>query len=420
MLGTRLKTAAFQSAVVLALVGGLASFAEAQTYKVLYSFTGGADGGGAWGGVVMDKQGNLYGTTSGGGAHGYGTVFELSPNPDGTWNETVAHSFMLFDGSVPESYLIFDAAGNLYGVAPGGGSGSGTAFEMSPSGGTWSLTVLYKFGAYKGDASSPSGGLVLDSHGNLFGVGGGGAIGSGGAVFELSPGSSGWTESVVYSFGGNKGTGGDVLSTGVTLDSKDNLYGVTLLGGDLQCAVYGCGTAFKLTRSGSGTWGEIVMHSFTGPPSDGQTPGYGRLFYDGKGHVYGTTQTGGGMGCSLNGGCGTVYRLTQGSKGWKETVIHEFGNGSEGAYPVAGLIFDSAGNAYGTTSAGGSACDCGVVYKLTPTASGHWKYTVLHFFQGTDGAGPSAELFLDNSGNLYGTTATGGSGGAGVAFEIIP
>ncbi len=409
-------------ALAMTLVLAFAPSAGAQMFKVLYSFSGGNDGGGAWGSVVMDKQGNLYGTTSGGGAFGYGTVFELSPNSDGTWSETVLHSFMLNDpdGSNPQSTLIFDSAGNLYGIAlTGGQHNSGTVFELIPSAGGWSFQLLYAFGAYRGDAGGPKGGLLMGGQGNLFGAGGGGAIGPG-AAFELSPG-SGWTESVIYSFGASKGIGGIGLSTGLTLDAKGNLYGTTLEGGDFSCGGgYGCGTAFKLVPGSSGSLTEIVLHTFTGPPSDGQNPGYGRLFYDGKGHVYGTTQVGGGTGCYVGGGCGTVYELTQGPKGWKEILIHEFGNGNEGAYPVSGLIFDGAGSAYGTTAAGGSACSCGAVFKLTPTTSGHWKYTLLHAFQGADGSGPSAEVILDGNGNLYGTTATGGTGGAGVVFEITP
>ncbi len=419
----RLRTSAISACIASFFLLTTALNAPGQTFKVLYSFTGGADGGGAWSSLVMDNQGNLYGTTSGGGAYGYGTVYELSPNSDGTWSETVLHSFMLNDpdGANPEGTLILDSAGNLYGTTPSAGEhNSGTAFELIRSSGGWTLQVLYAFGAYRGDAGGPRGGLLMGGEGNLFGAGGGGAIGPG-AAFELSPGVSGWTESVIYSFGANKGIGGIGLSTGLTLDAMGNLYGTTLEKGDTSCGGgYGCGTAFKLVPGSSGSRSEVILHTFIGPPTDGANPGYGRLFFDGKGHVYGTTQVGGGTGCSLGAGCGTVYRLTQGSHGWKETLIHEFGNGSEGANPVAGLVFDPAGNAYGTASAGGSTCACGVVYKLAPTSSGHWKYTVLHAFQGSDGAGPSAEVIVDRQGNLYGTTAVGGVGGAGVVFEIIP
>ncbi|HEY6765295.1 MAG TPA: choice-of-anchor tandem repeat GloVer-containing protein [Candidatus Sulfotelmatobacter sp.] len=148
-----------------AVILACATCAGAQTFKVLYSFTGGTDGGGVWSGVVMDKQGNLYGTTSGGGAYGYGTVFELSPNSDGTWAETVLHSFKNGDpdGQEPDANLIFDAAGNLYGTTPTGGKHNvGSVFELTPSASGWSLTLIYSFGGYRGDAGPPRGALVMD------------------------------------------------------------------------------------------------------------------------------------------------------------------------------------------------------------------------------------------------------------------
>ncbi|HEY6770525.1 MAG TPA: choice-of-anchor tandem repeat GloVer-containing protein, partial [Candidatus Sulfotelmatobacter sp.] len=148
-----------------AMTCAMASVGRAQTFTVLYSFTGGTDGGGVWGSVVMDKQGNLYGTTTGGGAYGYGTVFELSPNGDGTWTEIVLHSFKNGDpdGQEPEANLVLDAAGNLYGTTPTGAKHNvGSAFELTPGSSGWSLTLLYSFGGYKGDAGPPRGGLLMD------------------------------------------------------------------------------------------------------------------------------------------------------------------------------------------------------------------------------------------------------------------
>jgi len=195
----------------VAVLAFLSICAGAQTFKVLYNFTGGIDGAGPYSGLVADKAGNLYGTTAAGGAYNYGAVFELSPNADGTWTETVLHSFMFDDpdGDDPLANLFIDAAGNLYGTNSSGGEHNiGTAFELTPGASGWSLTLLYTFGSYKGDAGPPRGGLIADAQGNLYGVAGGGSPGAG-AVYELSPGTSGWTDSVLYNFGANKGLTGN-------------------------------------------------------------------------------------------------------------------------------------------------------------------------------------------------------------------
>lgn len=168
------RTGAWQVVIWLALVSAAVSCGQAQTFEVLYNFTGGVDGGGLQGGVAMDKQGNLYGTTTGGGLYGYGTVFELSPNADGTWNETVLYNFANGDpkGQNPQSTLVLDPAGNLYGTAASGGIyNGGTAFELSHGSGTWILAVLYSFGGYVGDATAPKEGMIIDAHGNLYGGG---------------------------------------------------------------------------------------------------------------------------------------------------------------------------------------------------------------------------------------------------------
>jgi uncharacterized repeat protein (TIGR03803 family) len=397
-----------------------ASVAGAQTFTVLYSFTGGADGGGVGSSVVMDKQGNLYGTTTGGGAYGYGTVFELSPNADGIWTETVLHSFKNGDpdGQEPDANLILDAAGNLYGTTPTGGKHNvGSAFELTPGSSGWSLTLLYSFGSYKGDAGPPRGGLLFDSKGNLYGVGGGGKPGAG-TIFELSPNGGAWSERVLYNFGSTEALGISPYGN-LVFDSADNLYGLAPLGGDTSCVQDGgggCGVVYKLWRANS--WKETVPHTFVGG-SDGARPGNGPLVFDTKGGLYGSAPTGGGTGCG--GGCGVVFKLTNGVSGWKEGVIHQFGNGRTGSYPVGGLVFDQAGNVYGTVGAGGGMqCECGAAYKLTPSANGQWKYNVLHAFNGSDGNSPESGLIMDGSGNLYGTTVLGGSVGYGVVFEITP
>lgn len=395
---------------------------EAQTFKVLYSFSGGTDGGGVWSSVVVDKQGNLYGTTSGGGAYGYGTVFELSPNSDGTWTENVLHSFMQNDpdGDEPTANLVLDAKGNLYGTTPVGGKYHvGTVFELSLGSSGWTLTLLHSMGAYKGDASPPRGGLLLDGKGNLYGAGGTGTPGAG-AIFELSPSNRSWTEKVIYNFGANK-TLGYYPYGNLIFDSMGNLYGLTIEGGDLSCTDgngAGCGVAYKLAHSSTG-WSEVVLHSFAGT-TDGGIPSIGQLTFDSKANLYGTTLDGGGTGCNAGTGCGAVFKVAHGTGSWKETVTHTFGNGSNGYSPSAGLTFDPTGNAYGVTAYGGSGCGCGVVYKLAPGANGKWTYSVIHAFEGSDGAQPASGLIIDAAGNLYGTAVLGGSGGSGVVYQITP
>jgi uncharacterized repeat protein (TIGR03803 family) len=408
---------AMLAAVVMFMTIGVAS---AQTFKVLYSFTGGADGGGLAAGVVMDKTGNLYGTTSGGGAYNDGTVFELSPNSDGTWAESVLHSFANGDpdGQNPQSTLVIDAAGNLYGTAASGGAyNGGTAFELTPNAGIWTLSVLFSFGGYVGDTNAPPSGMVLDSHGSLYGGGIGGTYNSGGIV-ELSPGASGWTENVLFSFGANGLlTGGFDPFGQLLLDPSGDIYGATIYGG--STSGWGCGVIYGL-RKVSGVWTESLLHTFGTVHGDGCAPENGQLAFDSKGNLYGTTALGGDSGCNPGASCGTIFRVSRKSGNRAESIIHRFGTGAEGAVPVSWLTFDAAGNVYGTTRDGGGPCDCGVVFKLSPTSKGGWVYSVLHPFSYTDGGYPIAGLILDSSGNLYGTTELGGPGGYGVVFEITP
>ena len=205
-----------------------------------------------------------------------------------------------------------------------------------------------------------------------------------GTVFELTPNGDGsWTESVLHSFYYSDGFGPEV---GLIFDAAGNLYGTTLGGGALQR-----GTVFKLTPNGDGSWTESVLHSFNG--SDGNWPR--GLIFDAAGNLYGTTYLGGAR------NVGTVFEFTPNGDGsWTKTVLHSFRGGSDGANPMAGLIFDAAGNLYGTTIwGGGGVCPngCGTVFKLRPTLSGTWRFGVLHKFMGTPGAYPYAGLVFDHS-----------------------
>jgi uncharacterized repeat protein (TIGR03803 family) len=403
----RLIRLSIAAAAVLATTLALASAAmAAPKYKVLHHFGFGNDGGGLWGSLAFDAMGNLYGTTSGGGAYGDGTVFELTLDSNGTWTETILHSFPSFpdDGGAPFGSPMLDGAGNLYGTTAGGGDHySGTAFKLART--SWTESILYDFCSKPkcSDGGSPQGDLVMDEAGNLYGTAG--------VAFELSPGSGGWKETVLHDFTCRNGDGCDPYA--VILDAAGNLYGITQGGGGGGCGG-GCGTAYELQRTAKGKWKEGILHDF-GTGNDDMAFPVGVLALDGAGKLYGVVSVGGPT------GNGAVYRLTRGSGHWKAAIMHSFAGGTGGGGPAGGVAMDKSGDLYGVTVNGGDPnCDCGVVYKLAPGSKGRWKYTVLHRFTGYDGAQPVAQLIFDSKGNLYGTTSTGGAGGAGVAFELTP
>ncbi len=416
-------------AIIAATLFVTSTWAAAQE-RVLLNFNG-QDGRLPQAGLIFDAAGNLYGTTEGGGtgsncgAFGCGTVFELTPAAGGGWTETVLYSFGGSpDGADPLAGLIFDAAGNLYGTTGAGGTYDyGTVFELTPAaGGGWTETVLHNFNYNVTDGYYPYAGLIFDAAGNLYGTTSqGGTYGYGwGTVFELTPAAGGgWTEKVLHSFPDYNGTDGTSPYAGLIFDAAGNLYGTTSQGGTYIFR----GTVFELTPAAGGGWTETVLHSF-GNGADADSPQAG-LIFDAAGNLYGTTVEGGtGSNCIF--GCGTVFELTPAAGGgWTEKVLYSFNaNGTDGYYPYAGLIFDAAGNLYGTTRYGGtsSGCapyGCGTVFELTPAAGGTWTETVLHNFgNGTDGATPLAGLIFDAAGNLYGTTSSGGTYGYGTVFEL--
>jgi len=409
--------------VAVTLVLGASIDAQVK-YKVLHKFAGGADGGDPEDTLTFDASGNLYGTTWG---TIYSTVFEMSPNPDGTWTETVLYTFSgENDPSSVRANVIFDASGNMYGTSVSGGDyGQGTVWQLSPNpGGPWTETILDSF-TDGSDGGWLVGGLIFDAAGNLYGAAShGGAYGNG-VVFELSPNSDGtWTENELYSFtGGMDGAGPD--HPNLVFDSAGNLYGVTVGGGEGTCSFIfwsQCGVVYELTPNGDGTWTESVLYRFTGGKDGGQPES--TLAWDAEGNLYGTAMHGG----LYNNG--VVFKLTPGSGGvWTEAVLHHFKGGTDGANPIGGVVLDAAGNLYGTTEAGGGrgSCTnwfgmpgCGTAFELTPNSQGRWTERVLHRFQGGLNA-PFGEVVLDEAGNLYGTASgeTGSSGHGGV-FEITP
>lgn len=386
--------------------------AQAQTYKVLYSFCSAdkcTDGANPEAGVIQDSQGNLYGTTAEGGdacgTGSCGTVFKL----DKTGRETVLYRFKFKDGANPEAGLIQDADGNLYGTTFYGGHGEsaeGTVFKLSKTG---DETVLHTFtgGA---DGGNPEAGVIRDAEGNLYGTADFGGQGqckednACGVIFRISGTGK---ETVLYSFaGGNDGGNPD---GGLLRDAEGNFFGDTSEG-----------TVFKLSK----TYKETVLYHFSGG-HDGGIP-VGGVIEDAEGNLYGATATGG-TGC-FDLGCGTVFKV---DKWGKETVLYRFTGKDDGSSPRAGVIGDAEGNLYGTAVQGGdlscgSGDGCGVVFKLSKTG----KETVLHAFEGTgDGEFPEAGLIRDSKGNLYGTTSYGGGTsssclvygpGCGVVFEVTP
>jgi len=395
----------------------LASFpVEAQTVTfaatTLHNFTNSDGANPGFGPLIMDGSGNLYGTTPNGGANGFGTVFELVKSP-GTYTEKVLHSFSgATDGANPSGTLLMDAAGNLYGTTSEGGAESahgtshGTVFELVDSSGTYSEIVqLYNFGYSDG---VPSGGLIMDKSGNFFGTLPHGGPNGYGTVFELVNSSGTYTESVLHTF---NYTDGANPYTGVLMDSSGNLFGTTYSGG-----TGGYGTVFELVNS-SGTYAETVLYSFADKP-DGAYPKAG-LIMDSSGNLFGTTYFGG----TYN--FGAVFELVKSSGTYTETVLYSFAANADGAYPQAGLLMDTAGNLYGTTSQGGpgSANGLGTVFELVNSSGTYGEKLIFSFGSATncagpDGSTPQSELIMDASGNLYGTTAQGGANGYGTVFEI--
>jgi len=421
------------SASLLAVLILMATAAASDTERILYNFAGGSsDGQLPVGGLVGDASGNLYGTTGAGGGYGNcspfgqtcGVVFQLTPGSGGNWSEIVLYTFTGgADGGEPLAGLAIDAKGNLYGTtALGGASGLGTVFMLSPNSGNWTETVLYSFTGGS-DGAYPQSPVTLRK-GNLYGMtyaGGGnycvGAPSGCGVIFELAPGKGSWAEKVLYQFA--NGTDGAFPYANLAFDKAGNLYGTTTQGGYLygNCAPYGCGNVFELKHS-SKRWSLLPLYAFT-YDSDGSTP-YGGVVFDPGGNMYGNTATGG---ASFY---GTAFELKPAKGSWKFSVIHAFTGPPDAGIPESAFVL-KAGRLYGTSYGGGtgSGCffgsPCGTVYKLAPAKKG-WKSTVLHSFtfNDTDGVYPEDGLISGKSGLLYGTTNAGGSADQGTVFSIKP
>lgn len=405
--------------VVAIVVVGIAQPSPAQTLATLHSFkNAGIDGSGPLGTLVIDKTGNLYGTTISGGARvadcvfdiyggGCGVVFRLTP--DG--HLTVLHSFEGgSDGTNPGAGLVMDEAGNLYGTTEGGKpktkyeSNVATVFAITTDN---AEMVLHDFSPNdSAQGEFPVSSLVIGTDGNIYGtteLGGrpcADSLYGCGTVFQITPSGD---ESVLYTFTGGKD--GASPKAGLLLDTKGDLYGTTALGG-----TFGLGTVFELTPSGNG-WSKTIIQNFGGVLGSGPQ---GNLVFDPNGNIYGTTVYGG----TYTWGC--VFMLQSSPNGWKEKVIYSFTGGADGKYPYAGLVFDNKGHLYSTTQAGGTYGE-GTVFELIRTSSG-WSETVLHSFNGNsqpEGAEPYSGVVFDSQGNLYGTTSAGGGvEGSGTVFKL--
>jgi hypothetical protein len=336
--------------------------------------------------------------------------------------EQVLHVFSYQkDGGFPFAGLTLDSTGNLYGVSYLGGSGSGVCcgvvFELSPTGSGWGFKVLHTFTGPDFDGEAPSGSPILDASGNLYGTTQLGGFDGCGVVYELSPTKQGeWNETILHSFNHFpvQNTDGCLPASSLVFDQHGNLYGTTQQGGGIDyqglinCSNDGCGSVFKLVKSPTKGWRETVIHSFPDGSNDGINP-YGGLAIDDAGNLWGTTTAG-----TISNG--TVFKLTPNANGtWSETGLFNFTGDSTGWFPYSGLIADSTGNFYGTTFYGGLGA--GAVFEITPQANGELTETLIYQFnpcgstECADGLFPFGSLISDQAGNLYGTAALGGGAG---------
>jgi uncharacterized repeat protein (TIGR03803 family) len=374
--------------------------------KVIVNFTAeGSVGHTPTGALIPDGAGNYYGVNGNGGVGG-GTVFEISPSAEGGWTAK------WIDDLQPNSHynnaLVMDSSGNLYGTLYSGGANTctdgyddylcGGVYELSPNGsGTWTENIIWN--------ASQKGGwrpyhLIMGPDGNLYGTTYWGGDGGRGTVFELQHTGGQWTHSVLTAAGG--------LPDSLVFDKAGNLFGTNYYGTE------GGGTLFQLKEMNSG-WQEVTLFDFNASGS-GASGGFGLngVILGSDGNFYGTTDSGGN-------GHGVVFELSRTSGGaTQETVLYSFLDGGPNEQGASPLLVESAGNLYGATYGGGPG-GYGTVFQLTPSGNGAWSYTLLHSFpsDATDGKNPHG-LLVDAKGNVYGTTAGGGSAGLGTVFEITP
>jgi hypothetical protein len=374
------------------------------------------------GGLIVDKSGALYGTTEGGDGtgclgFGCGTVFKLTPVSSSQYALAVIYQFKDGeDGSVPSGGLTADPSGALYGTTELGGfsqdGNPGTVFELTPSGSGYSEQVIYRFTAGS-DGRHPIGGVIEDGQRALYGVttyNGGGSCECG-TAYKLTPSGSGYTFSVIYRFRG--GTDGSYPDTPLVSDSFGNLYGMTLEGGSCYINVDGCGTVFELHPS-HGSYIHIVLHAFAAGATDGRYP-IGGLALDSSGNLYGATTYGGT--CPIDAfGCGVAFELSRVGATHSERVLYSFGSQgkNDGVYPNGSFTLAAGGVIYGTTeetelrTCYKHGVSCGTIFKLTPAGSSYKESVIFRFRDATQGNLPSSGLLAIGN-TLFGETGFGGS-----------
>lgn len=380
----------------------------ASTTKLIYSFAGGTDGQYPDTELVRDSAGNFYGTSVLGGTGGGGTVFQVTPSGV----HTVLYNFTGgADGGEPYKGVTLDSQGNLYGTAVTGGGGScdggcGVVFKLTNSGGVWTESVIHQFTGGS-DGSGPGSPVSFDAQGNLYGTTPTGGIHGMGVVYQIRATATGWKLRVIHAFtGGADGAGGSAGR--LLIDASGNIYGTCTTGG-----VKGFGTVYEISPNQS-HWNFATLYAFK-DNADGGLP-YGSLVFDKFGNLYGTTYYAGAH------DLGSIYKLTHASGRWTESVLYSFKGGSDGANPISSLVSDSTGNLYGTTSAGGdSGCDCGVIFKMHPSATGEWTESVVYRFPGMPGPGFAYNGMVRGAGGkFFGATPRGGNSGDGAIYEFKP
>ena len=383
--------------------------------------------------VALTSAGDILGTTLTGGANAQGVLYQLAPPASGhTWREKILHDFCskpnCTDGSGSFSMLSADANGNFFGATEDGDSDNGVVFELSPSGGKsgWNYRAIYNLCSLAdcADGRTGDGAMAIDTAGNVYGIAGGGGANGKGVVYELSPvttpGRKGYTQKVLYNFcsAANCADGAGPVngltyagaSSGAPYDGTSPLYGTTGNGGG-----HDRGVVFSLKPMENGNWNETVIHNFCfggDPCHDGAAPvGQGALAIDASGDIFGATYAGG------DNASGVIYEVSLDGSKWRETVLYNFCSLPSCIDGMGGgnMVLGADGNLYGTSSA--------AVFRLIPNGR-HSTFEVLHQFCSqpncTDGSGPSGNVVMDASGTLYGATTAGGAHAQGTVFKLTP
>lgn len=402
----------FRGSLILAALSAFliaAGSAQAQTITSIYSPVEGGDpyGTGSLAALTSDNSGNLYGTTFNGGLYQEGQIFEVSPNGSGGWTGTTIFTFNGTNGANPGYGPMLYKNGNLYGTTLSGGSyGYGTVFQLTPSAGGWTETILYSFNNQQYN-QEPVNGLVMDPKGNLYGTTFNEILGKnyGGGVFELSPSGGGWTEQLIYAFPrGNL--------AGLAMDDSGNLYGIGSTGNSP--------TVFELSQDFEGSWIPKILYTFSPTMGDGSPGGAavgpnGTLALSQEGNLIGANA---GVGKYLESVFELIRPANPNSK-WTIKVLHTFKGGTDGANPLAGVTLDGYGNIFGTTVYGG-ANNQGVVYELFNDYGGKYTESVLASVSQANGIYANGGVLLDSAGNLYGTTSFGGNYNLGIVYQLTP